>query len=112
MRCRGPKYLDRLIQRRLHVLALSHVAPNSEHRPAEVLNPARRFLVAPFGHIGDHDAGALARECQSCGTADVAPRAGHEDNLACKASICFSPCLFLDVGHLTVVVDVMGGGGP
>jgi hypothetical protein len=74
-------------------------------------------LVAGAGQVvgrGDHHVGALARECESRDTADVAPRASHEGNLACKASIWLSHCLFLVVGHFTVVVDVwvMGGAEP
>jgi hypothetical protein len=96
MRCRDVERLNRLIQRCPYVRGTRHVASEGQRLPAEFFNRAGRFLVALFGHVGDHHAGARACERQRRSAADSAVRTGHERNLARKARR--SHPLFLFVG--------------
>jgi hypothetical protein len=75
---------DRLVQRGLDVRGLGYVALDGERLAAEVLDHAGCFLVAVVGHVGDHDAGALAGERQGRSAADPAGRAGHERDLGLR----------------------------
>src|SRR3954469_13578392 len=55
--------------------------------PAESLDQAGRFLIALLRDIGDHHAGALARERYCRGAADAVRRTRHERDLPRKVSI-------------------------
>ena len=95
----APERFDRLVQRRLHVLGPRHIASDGERPPAGLLDHAGRFLVALFRNVGDHHAGALARECQRRSAADAVRCPGYKGDLPCKAPICLilastlAPCI-------------------
>ena len=67
--------------------ASRHVARDGERPPAEFFDQARRVLNALFRDVGDHHAGALARERQRRGAADAAPCPGYKRNLSRVASV-------------------------
>src|SRR5947208_5911676 len=75
------------VQSSLHLFSPTHVASHGQRAPAEFLDHARRLVVAVLRNIGDHHAGALARERQRGGAADAVRCAGHKRNPSCERSI-------------------------
>ena len=103
---RRPNVSTVLVQSGLHVLGPRHVAPDRERPPAGLLDHAGRFLVALLRNIGDHHAGALARERQRRGAADAVRCPGHERDLPGETSFlvrqCPAPVRF---ARLTAIVE-------
>jgi hypothetical protein len=57
-----PERVSDLVERRLHVLRPSDVAPDGDRAPAEFSDHVGGFLVRLVGDVGVHDVGALAGE--------------------------------------------------
>src|SRR5436190_12148127 len=75
------------VQSSLHVFSPTHVAPYGKRTPAEFFDHARRLVVVVFRNIGDHHAGALARERQRRSATDAVRCAGHKGSPSCERSI-------------------------
>jgi hypothetical protein len=63
--------VGRLVERGFHLLSARHIAAEGERLRARIFDHASRFQVAFLRDVGDHNVGALARECQSRSAADA-----------------------------------------
>ena len=78
---------DPLVQSNLDVLGPRHIAPDGERPPAEFLDHACRFLIAPFRNVGDHYVGAFAGERQRGSAANAVRYPGYKGDLPRKPAI-------------------------
>ena len=110
----APERVDRLVERRLHVLGPGDVASHGERPPAGSSIMRAVSWLPCSDTSATTTLGALARERQRRRASDAAARTGDERDLAGEASVCSSqPSSVLFVARLRVVVGwVMGEGGP